>query len=119
MADAPLIVGRLRRDLLKHTLEHAPNEVGGLIIDGAHVVVIPNRAEDRTDRFEFLRSDMIKAAESFGLMVGPGLFERLALWHSHPAGGVGPSRVDMQQRLPLEHHLVVALVDGDIVPTWY
>lgn len=119
MADAPLIMGRLKRDLLYHTLEHAPNEVGGLIIDGKHVVVIPNRAEDRTDRFEFMRSDMIKAAGSLGIEAGLGLFERMILWHSHPAGGVGPSRVDMQQRLPLEHHLVVALVDGDIVPTWY
>jgi proteasome lid subunit RPN8/RPN11 len=43
----------------------------------------------------------------------------LTLWHSHPNGGVGPSRIDMQQRLPHFEHLVVTLDSGRVLFTWY
>jgi len=43
----------------------------------------------------------------------------VTLWHSHPSGGVGPSRIDMQQKIPMANHLVLALVEGEVIPTWY
>lgn len=37
------------------------------------------------------------------------------LWHTHPGGNVGPSRMDMQNRVEGVNYLVVALPDGPAV----
>lgn len=114
----PLIEGKLKRTLRRLVIDAAPNEVGGLIIDGERVHILQNRAANPSDTFEFQLEDLKLALEIQGVPVTE-IIDRVTLWHSHPAGGVGPSRTDMRQKTPLAMHLVVALVEEDIVPTWY
>jgi len=41
----------------------------------------------------------------------------LTLWHSHPSGAVGPSRGDMQTKLPELRYMVIAMTDAGPVVT--
>lgn len=100
-------------ELKRITLLRAPNEAVGLILSDETVVEIPNHHIDPTSNFEAHREDILHAVEN-----EVDLLE-VTFWHSHPAGGVGPSRTDMRQKTPMTNHLVVSLKDGEIVPTWY
>lgn len=43
-------------------------------------------------------------------------WSHLTLWHSHPSGLVGPSRKDMQSKLPDLRYMVIAMTaDGPLV----
>jgi proteasome lid subunit RPN8/RPN11 len=116
---APLIEGQLRRTLKKLILDGAPSEVGGLIVDGEYVHMMDNYADNPSDSFQFRGDELTQALMSYGFESREEVQDRVVLWHSHPSGGVGPSSTDMRQKTKLSHHLVVAIVDGDIVPTWY
>lgn len=117
MADLPLIEGHLRSRLLDKALLEAPNEAAGIIYRN-EVYSLGNTSESPGDSFEVDLSELRLLFEALQIDLGSAAQE-VFFWHSHPSGGVGPSRIDMQRRTPLEHHLVIALVEGDIVPTWY
>lgn len=78
------------------------------------VIELTNRAKNPEVNFSVSRRDILS-------MLHDQLdnLEDVALWHTHPGGGVGPSRIDMQQRLPFLSHFVVTLSESDIVITWY
>lgn len=44
-------------------------------------------------------------------------WSHLTLWHSHPSGLVGPSRKDMQSKLPDLRYMVIAMTDDGPVVT--
>lgn len=103
------VLGQLRR----LAIEASPQEAVGLILSNGRVVSLPNRSSTPETNFEFARSDL---ADQLGVEKA---LEEVVLWHSHPSGGVGPSRTDMTQKTPLRYHLVVTIVGDDIVPSWY
>ena len=109
------IEGQLEEELSVLVQDAVPREIGGIIIDGRDIVVLNNYA-DLDSAFAFHLVELREAVR--GIPVTQ-VADRVALWHSHPGGGVGPSREDMQNKTPLKYHLVLALVDGDLVPTWY
>lgn len=110
-----LIEGKLRASLLELVLKRAPEEAVGLLLHDDRIIELPNRSEHAEDSFMASRNDIIEAIRDID-----GLdLENVVLWHSHPNGGVGPSRVDMRNKTPFRYHLVVSLIDDDIVPTWY
>ena len=109
-----LIEGKLRRDLLVRAFEATPYEAVGLILPDRRVVSLPNRA-DADSTFRVSKADIIAALEG----VERQYLDEVVLWHSHPSGGIGPSTTDLQQKTQFTYHLVVSIVDGDIVPTWY
>lgn len=113
----PLIEGRLKQRLLYEVLKHAPNEAVGIIYQEL-VFPLKNQAEEPEKNFEIDVADLKQLIEDHGIPLR-SVFEHVHFWHSHPGGGVGPSRADMENKTPLKHHLVVALVDDDLVPTWY
>ena len=46
--------------------------------------------------------------------------ERIAVWHTHPAGNIGPSRGDLQNKRPGIAYLVVTLTeDQRAIPCWF
>lgn len=90
-----------------------PHEAAGLILSNDLVVSLRNHAEHPEDTFSITREDIVAAIPD-GIDVSDAV-----LWHSHPSGGIGPSRIDMQQKTAFPYHLVLALVDGEIIPTWY
>lgn len=93
----------------------APREAVGLLTADRRIIMLPNRASDPGKNFAVHKEDILSALRREEIED----VADLTLWHSHPNGGVGPSRVDIQQRLPFFNHLVVTLVPDDIVLTWY
>lgn len=112
-----LIPSWMEKRLLEVAYKAAPRETGGLIIRGETVVVLENKATgNSTFQFEL---ETIRAAVCRHEVPLNRVAEDVVLWHTHPGGGVGPSREDMRNRTPLRHHLVLALVEDTLVPTWY
>jgi len=105
------IEGNLKLKLLRLAVRAAPNEAVGLILNDRSVVELTNL---RTEgNFEVSRDEVRLALE------GEANIDQVTLWHSHPNGGVGPSRADVQNKSPIPYHLVISLVNGEIIPTWY
>jgi|SRR6478609_521727 len=107
------------RQLEQIILPEMPNEAAGLILPDGTVVQLPNEAENPTNRFTVSRLEIQKVLLSNHLPLSLATLEKLTLWHSHPGGGVGPSRVDLAQRVEPLSHLVIAVTDGELTPTWY
>lgn len=116
-ADLPLIEGRLKLSLFQIIRARLPHEAVGIIYNDMayelrndHDFPTENFAVDKVELKRLIETLMVPLEE---------VVDKVFLWHSHPNGGVGPSRFDMIHRTPLKNHLVVSLVDGDLVPTWY
>ena len=91
-----------------------PYETGGVLLRG-NLIELPNSApaDDQGDRY-VLTIDQLRET------LGDASVDDVLFWHTHPAGGVGPSSVDLQARLPGFQYMVVALhVDGSAVTTRY
>lgn len=101
--------------LLELVHNAVPREAVGLLTNDGRVIGLPNRAEQPENNFAVIREDILNAIRMHELED----LQDLTLWHSHPHGGVGPSRIDMQQRLPFLNHLVVTVTDTGVVYTWY
>lgn len=97
-------------------IDLSPKEAVGLLTEDGRLIMLPNHSEHPESNFVIRKEDILSAIRMHKL---EGDLAGLTLWHSHPNGGVGPSRIDMQQRLPFLHHLVVTLIDADVVFTWY
>jgi proteasome lid subunit RPN8/RPN11 len=110
-----VIEGTLAQSLELEARHAAPGEAVGLLTGDDRVILLTNRASDPGSNFEVLKRDIMSAISKHEIED----LASLTLWHSHPNGGVGPSRIDMQQRLPFFEHLVVTLTDADAVFTWY
>lgn len=107
-----IIEGQLEAELLRIVKQRAPHEAVGLII-GTQVVELPNRSGTPEHSFELHKVDLLDALNE---VVDTSA---VILWHSHPSGGIGPSRIDLAQKTPFAYHLVVSLVDDALVATWY
>lgn len=110
-----IIEGALHDELKRIALLRAPLEAVGLIYPWGEVVELPNGSDSPENSFRLTKQEMVDALG----WVDEEDMQYCALWHSHPSGGVGPSRIDLQNKTPFTYHLVVSIVDGDIVPTWY
>lgn len=110
-----LIEGKLESELLRITKLRAPNEATGLLFADGRVVELPNHSASPHNSFEMHREDIIAQLDDEMMYLG------VTLWHSHPGGGVGPSSIDMRQKQKYTffQYLVVSLVDGELVSTWY
>lgn len=87
----------------------------GLLLPDETVVELQNQSINPEDTFSLDRQQLIDALAG----VEEESLRYCCLWHSHPSGGIGPSRTDMQQKTPFEYHLVLTLVEDEITLTWY
>lgn len=108
-----LIEGLLKQELKQKILDSSPFEAAGLILPDGEVKILRNRAEDPRSNFLFYKEDLTHALE------GVEDVSEIIVWHSHPGGGIGPSMIDIRQKTPFRYHLVLTIVNNDIVPTWY
>lgn len=113
-------------DTLLKTLESiahrvAPREAVGLLVGDplTKVIELPNRSLSPSDSFMVTGGDIKIALENGGFDIHSLDWSIVTLWHTHPSGGVGPSRVDLRNKLPELNHLVVSITDDGIIPTWY
>lgn len=92
-----------------------PNEACGLLLLSPHrgqwVVELPNRSKAPRDSFQFYGSDASLELEGYD--------DGVIIWHTHPGGGIGPSRDDMKTRHPEYWYLVVALTESGPVATFF
>lgn len=107
-----LIEGLLEKQLKQIIQKRLPAEAVGLILNDGTVVELTNLAEVDSN-FQVTRKEILEALST------ESSIENVALWHSHPNGGVGPSRTDMVEKTPLPYHLVLSVVNSDLVATWY
>lgn len=45
--------------------------------------------------------------------------DKVGVWHTHPGGNIGPSRVDMQNKRGIPMMVVALHEDGTHTATWY
>jgi len=105
-------IGRIGRD-------RAPIEAAGFIFPGSRIIELANRSHTPTRNFEFEPQDVILAIEAAHLELTDEDWEQAILWHTHPGGNIGPSSVDIANRIEVITHLVVALTDDGEIPTYY
>lgn len=91
----------------------------GLIVEST-VLPLRNLSETPESGFAITPASILDALADQKLFPGVGFeWEDVILWHTHPAGGVGPSRVDLANKVPHLQHLVVSITPDGPVPTWY
>lgn len=113
----PLIEGPLRKNLREIIIAEAPFEAVGLIYQ-EQVYPLVNHARNLEAMFEIHLAELRDIVTALGVPLKT-VNEDVVLWHSHPGGGIGPSSYDITHRTPLKNHLVLTLVDDDLVATWY
>lgn len=102
----------MQREMVRIANNAAPHEAVGLILNGTQIVQMFNHSTSPHNSFLVKKEQILERVKNSSL-------QDAVLWHSHPSGGVGPSRVDMQQRTKLLHHLVVSLTENGPVFSWY
>lgn len=103
--------------------ERSPSEACGILLPqpykGSWIIELPNRSHHPHDSFEYNTMDIRLALADWLEEAEGDDIRGIALWHTHPSGGIGPSRIDMRNRIPDSHHLVVTLTNEGPVPSWY
>lgn len=104
--------------------QRKPAEACGVILPtpyrGRTVWEMPNRSHTSHDSFEMRSDDILLQLEGW-IQENRDLanWENLVFWHTHPSGGVGPSKTDIENRIPQCGNLVVSLTDNGPVPAWF
>jgi len=101
-----------------------PAEACGVLLPvpdsrGNHVIELPNRSMNAQSSFEIWPDDIEQVLHDWVESVHPSYLDKIAVWHTHPRGGVGPSRGDMQNKIDGVPYLVVALRTEGPVPLWF
>lgn len=99
------------------------HEVGGFLFPnvnehGQWVCTLKNVALDPVHQMLFQRDQFIKVGTEY-LRNTDYEWEDLTVWHTHPGGNIGPSRMDMKNRIPEMGNLVITIVNGEVIPTWF
>lgn len=104
-------------DRLKEVIfRNRPAEAVGLLTSDGRVIELSNQSSDPETNFEVTKMELLEALSAESNI---GNLTQTIFWHSHPGGGIGPSRTDMQQKIPHLQHLVVTIVEDDLVYTFY
>jgi proteasome lid subunit RPN8/RPN11 len=87
----------------------------------SQVIELPNRSKNGHDSYEIWPADVRVAIENWAKSVDEDQRNRIAIWHTHPQGNVGPSRGDLHNRIEGATYLVVALdiTTGLGTPSWF
>lgn len=96
-----------------------PCEAVGVIVHGTKVFELPNRSASPHDSFVLNPQDIALELENKRIFMSESDWREIVIWHTHPGGLVGPSAVDMRNRIPQLHHLVVTLTSDGAVASLY
>lgn len=84
----------------------------------SRVIELPNRLQSEGE-FAIWGSDIRLSLSGWLAKATQEEIAQMTIWHTHPEGNIGPSRVDLAHRLPGVYYLVVALTNDGPVPTYY
>lgn len=121
-----MVTGDDIRDIFAYGVARYPEEACGLLITAPHFFgtkrlrEVRNSAEEPNANVVMTREDI---EETLNSMIGDrslysgNLSRELVVWHTHPGGVVGPSRLDMEFKRSLGNTrcLVVTLPTGEAV----
>jgi len=100
-----------------------PTEACGVILPelfhGRQVIELPNRSALPHDNYTFTVEDLSLELKPWFQSVDRERWNDPVIWHTHPKGNIGPSKADMQFKIPELSYLVVALTPEGPVPTWF
>lgn len=101
--------------ILEYGMLESPREACGVIIPdlGAPADSWVHKMINRSETPEFAYS--IDPATVRALVTDAKAWEDVLVWHTHPSGLVGPSKPDMEARIPGLRYLVVTLPRGEAV----
>jgi proteasome lid subunit RPN8/RPN11 len=96
-------------------LRRSPFEACGIVVpdfgkpadDWVHE--LDNRSTDPLTSYEIDTATIKQLAEE------PETWSDILVWHTHPKGGVGPSRRDVESKVPGLRYLVISLPRGEAV----
>lgn len=78
------------------------------------MIELPNRSLDGEGTYRVNPEDIQLALENLEEV------EDVAIWHTHPSGFIGPSKLDMENRpKPDIYMVVIALTDNGPVASWF
>lgn len=101
--------------LASYARENSPNEAVGIIDGVGKVFLLTNLSKSPHNGFEVSKNEILNL-----FTTGQAQWPELStLWHSHPSGLVGPSRIDMKQKTVFKYHLVITLLEDGEELTWY
>ena len=114
-------------EIYQKGVERVPAEACGVLLvhprfrDNlrSQVVELPNRSMTPHDSYDLHTSDIRLELSTWIEMHSREEVEAMAIWHTHPAGNIGPSSRDMRSRLEGIAYLVVAITEAGPVPTWF
>lgn len=85
----------------------------------SQVVEIPNRSLNAEIEYVMTPEDVRMAIEDWARAATSEERNAVSVWHTHPGGGIGPSKLDMARKLRGGTYLVVALTPEGPVPVWF
>lgn len=102
--------------IVKIGKEAAPREACGILSPDLHVTALPNRSERPTSSYLVSSDDLVEAIETYldRSGVNPEALSRghFIVWHTHPGGLIGPSRGDLDTKVPGFIYYVIAIPSG-------
>ena len=104
------------KEITQIGMERAPEEACGIIVrygSQDKVIEIPNVAENRWDSYQLCTDSLDEVVIDIAKRQGHCLHSsEVIIWHTHPGGGVGPSKSDIDGKQPGFSYLVVTIPDG-------
>lgn len=110
------------REMTQAGVDALPRETGGVLfpepLGGSWVQVLTNLSPTPNEAIHFDNEEVVQSMLRW--VSSNDDWVKMTLWHTHPAGNIGPSRRDMRSRLKDMGNLVVAIQPGGIgIPTWF
>ena len=104
-------------------VERAPSEACGILLpfpwNGKQIYELPNRAEKHHDMFTLYGDDIVFTIQDWVDHHPEATWDQISVWHTHPAGQVGPSETDLKERSEHCGNLVVTLTEDKPIATWF
>ena len=96
-----------------------PCEAVGIIVHRTAIVELPNRSLTSHTSFVLDVNDIPLQLQLLDIDMTADDWTRIVVWHTHPNGFIGPSKVDLRNKVPGVTHLVIALTEDKPIPTFY
>jgi len=116
MIQAALVTPEIVDQVLRHGLDESPLEACGIITPDGRVERVPNVSPEPHRHYQLEEEGLVNVLYGCAERLVEPLSElrrqHFIVWHTHPNGEVGPSKVDMRRKVEGFRYLVVAVPSG-------